>query len=77
MNIISGFAVGDILKYGLLDLYDRRGTVLLIVSVILLLIAGYLIGGINTSILYSKLRYGKDIRESGSGNGGLINMLRT
>ena len=31
MNIISGFAVGDILKYGLLDLYDRRGTVLLIV----------------------------------------------
>ena len=77
MNIISGFAVGDILKYGLLDLYDRRGTVLLIVSVILLLIAGYLIGGINTSILYSKLRYGKDIRESGSGNAGLTNMLRT
>ena len=77
MNIISGFAVGDILKYGLLDLYDRRGTVLLIVSVILLLIAGYLIGGINTSILYSKLKYGKDIRESGSGNAGLTNMLRT
>ena len=77
MNIITGFAVGDILKYGLLDLYDRRGTVLLIVSVILLLIAGYLIGGINTSILYSKLKYGKDIRESGSGNAGLTNMLRT
>lgn len=77
MNIITGFAVGDILKYGLLDLYDRRGTVLLIVSVILLLIVGYLIGGINTSILYSKLKYGKDIRESGSGNAGLTNMLRT
>ena len=77
MDLISGFAVSDILKYGLLDLLDRRGTVLLIISVVLLLAAGYLIGGINTSILYSKLKYGKDIRESGSGNAGLTNMLRT
>lgn len=40
-------------------------------------IISYLIGSINLSILISKIVSGKDIRESGSGNAGATNMLRT
>ena len=40
-------------------------------------VAAYLIGSINSSILISKAISGKDIRESGSGNAGATNMLRT
>ena len=48
----------------------------ILVSVILAIVC-YLIGSINSSILISKLITGKDIRESGSGNAGATNMLRT
>ena len=44
---------------------------------VLMAIGAYLIGSINFSILISKLISGKDIRESGSGNAGATNMLRT
>ncbi len=40
-------------------------------------IASYLVGSINPSIILSRSIYGKDIRESGSGNAGTTNMLRT
>lgn len=40
-------------------------------------VAAYLIGSINSSILISRIVSGKDIRESGSGNAGATNMLRT
>lgn len=43
---------------------------------IVLLIAGYLLGSINTALAVSKLRYGEDIRTKGSGNAGLTNALR-
>ncbi len=43
----------------------------------LLLASGYLIGSLNPAIFFSKKLYGKDIRESGSGNAGMTNMLRT
>lgn len=48
----------------------------LIYSIIIAVIA-YLIGSINSSILISRIISGKDIRESGSGNAGATNMLRT
>lgn len=44
---------------------------------IILAIVCYLIGSINSSILISRIVSGKDIRESGSGNAGATNMLRT
>ncbi len=44
----------------------------LIVAVI-----SYLIGSCNMAILISKFHKGKDIREYGSGNAGMTNMLRT
>ncbi len=40
-------------------------------------VISYLIGSINSSILISRIVTGKDIRESGSGNAGATNMLRT
>ena len=40
-------------------------------------VIAYLIGSINSSILISRAVMGKDIRESGSGNAGATNMLRT
>lgn len=45
--------------------------------VILIAVISYLIGSVNFSILISKAISGKDIRESGSGNAGATNMLRT
>lgn len=47
---------------------------LIIISVAVI---SYLIGSVNFSILISKAISGKDIRESGSGNAGATNMLRT
>ena len=43
----------------------------------LVLFAAYLLGSINSAILFSKLIYNDDIRKHGSGNGGMTNMLRT
>lgn len=40
-------------------------------------VVSYLIGSVNFSILISKAISGQDIRESGSGNAGATNMLRT
>ena len=40
-------------------------------------IIAYLLGSINCGVIISKDRYGKDIRESGSGNAGTTNMFRT
>ena len=48
-----------------------------VITIIAIIIGSYLIGSINFSILISKSISGKDIRESGSGNAGATNMLRT
>ncbi len=39
--------------------------------------AAYLIGSVNFSVIFSKAICGEDIRNSGSGNAGATNMLRT
>lgn len=49
---------------------------LFIGKIILVLLIGYLLGSLNTSILVGKL-YGTDIRKHGSGNAGMTNTLRT
>lgn len=47
------------------------------ISAIIVAVVSYLIGSINSSILISRIVSGKDIRDSGSGNAGATNMLRT
>lgn len=44
---------------------------------IILIIFSYLFGSINTSLVLSKFVFRSDIRNSGSGNAGATNMLRT
>src|SRR4051794_23295895 len=41
------------------------------------LIVAYLVGGIPFGLLIVKLKSGKDVRETGSGNIGATNVLRT
>lgn len=50
---------------------------MVLTTAICVAILSYLIGSINTSIILSKSIYGTDIRNSGSGNAGATNMLRT
>ena len=45
-------------------------------TMIIVAIAGYLLGSLNASIIISNLK-GSDIRKHGSGNAGATNMLRT
>lgn len=40
-------------------------------------LAGYLIGSLNAGVLVSRVMFGKDVRDFGSGNAGTTNMLRT
>ncbi|MDD6484420.1 MAG: glycerol-3-phosphate 1-O-acyltransferase PlsY [Clostridiales bacterium] len=46
-------------------------------NILIFAVGAYLVGSVNFSILLSRLISGKDIRESGSGNAGATNMLRT
>ncbi len=49
----------------------------LLICIAAISICSYFLGSINFSVIISKDRYGKDIRDSGSGNAGATNMLRT
>lgn len=46
------------------------------INALLAIIVGYLLGSVNASIIFSKLK-GDDIRNHGSGNAGATNTLRT
>lgn len=50
---------------------------MLVLSVILACVAGYLIGSLNFALIVSFVGYRKDIRKFGSGNAGMTNVLRT
>lgn len=40
-------------------------------------VLGYLLGSINFAVVVSKVGYGQDVRQYGSGNAGMTNVLRT
>ena len=46
-------------------------------SVVLMLIIGYLLGSLNFSIIFTKIFAKTDVREHGSGNAGFTNTIRT
>ena len=67
------------LNTGLLDyIFDGKipGTALF-GTLLIVLMSAYFLGSINSAILFSKLVYKDDIRNHGSGNAGMTNMLRT
>ncbi len=49
----------------------------MILTILAVGIISYFVGSINCSILISKFKMKEDVRESGSGNAGATNMLRT
>ena len=67
------------LNLGLISYLFPNGCrpIVLFGSLFVVLFASYLLGSINSAILFSKLVYRDDIRKHGSGNGGMTNMLRT
>ncbi len=56
---------------------DNTYIILMITGVIICIIAPYLLGSMNFAIIISKAKYGSDIRQHGSGNAGMTNMMRT
>ena len=48
-----------------------------IIGFVLCAVIGYLLGSLNFSLIISKKKYGDDVRNHGSGNAGMTNMLRT
>ena len=49
----------------------------MLLSVILCVAAGYLLGSVNAAIIISTKKFKSDIRTHGSGNAGMTNMFRT
>lgn len=47
------------------------------IGIVIAAALGYFLGSINSAIIVSKIVSGKDIREFGSGNAGMTNVLRT
>ncbi len=52
-------------------------TAVQIIAVVVAAVVGYLIGSLNFALIVSRVGYHQDIRQFGSGNAGMTNMLRT
>ena len=74
-EIFNKILIGGFFKYQDENLYANTGKVVLIV--IGCILVSYLLGSINFGVIISTNKYGKDIREQGSGNAGATNMMRT
>lgn len=68
--------INDVIIKGL-GLEGSAASLALVGGVLLCMIVAYLLGSLNFGIILSKLLYNEDIRDSGSGNAGSTNMLRT
>ena len=74
----------DFMNNGLLKTIAEGGLknpttyyVLVLVFAVLSIGVAYLLGSLNTAIIVSRLLYNDDVRNHGSKNAGLTNMLRT
>lgn len=83
MNYFDRFCVVGVLRSLLLGHLGNGGEnsatyiIFFVTSVIAIAAASYFLGGINFAIIISKKKFGKDIRDFGSGNPGMTNMMRT
>lgn len=66
MTTLYGFLARSISEY-----------IAIAIAVVLCIVIPYLLGSVNFALVISKLFYRDDIRNHGSGNAGMTNMLRT
>ncbi len=75
-NTVFTFGIFGILSLNTFD-NNNLAAAFLVIGAAICLISGYLLGSFNPAIYFSKKLYGGDIRNEGSGNAGMTNMLRT
>lgn len=68
---------GIVGKYFLENMGQTTATVLMVVAAFLIIVTAYLFGSINFAIIISGKQYKQDIRNFGSKNAGMTNMMRT
>ena len=71
--IANGF-IGD---YFLKNIEQTTATILMVVGATIIMVIAYLLGSINFAIIISGRQYKQDIRQFGSKNAGMTNMMRT
>ena len=77
MTLTEFFDSGIVGKIVFGNLENTFNTALMIISALVIVIAAYLLGSINFAIIISGRKYKQDIREFGSKNAGMTNMMRT
>lgn len=83
MNYFNRFCVVGIARSFVLQSLGDGATdspiyiVFFVLSIAAIIAAAYFLGGINFAIIISKKKFGTDIRDFGSGNAGMTNMMRT
>lgn len=75
-NLNNGL-LSHLINNGTVEEGSGLHTALLFTFVAVTIVAAYLLGSINSAVLISRTLYKDDIRNHGSGNGGMTNMLRT
>lgn len=70
-------SLNDFFSYGALRFIMGNGAPFYITAVLICAIIPYLLGSINFAIIVSGKQYKQDIRNFGSGNAGMTNMMRT
>jgi glycerol-3-phosphate acyltransferase PlsY len=75
--IVKIFTNGIVGDYFLSNSQNTLSLVLFIISVAVVIISAYLLGSINFAIIISGKKYKQDIRDHGSKNAGMTNMMRT
>ncbi len=83
MNYFDRFCVVGVARSLVLSNLGEGATnspvyiVFFVLSIAAIIAAAYFLGGINFAIIISKKKFGADIRDYGSGNAGMTNMMRT
>ncbi len=83
MNYFDRFCVVGVARSLVLSNLGEGATnspvyiVFFVLSIAAIIAASYFLGGINFAIIISKKKFGADIRDYGSGNAGMTNMMRT
>ena len=75
-NLNNGL-LSHLINNGTVEEGGSLHTALLFTFVAVTIVVAYLLGSINSAVLISRTLYKDDIRNHGSGNGGMTNMLRT